>query len=78
MERPRRSLSQWRVGAESRTESAGVAPGRSGAARLVGRLAAWTESARVGASDVLFATLFAGRLQRKYVLAEVRMRSCQR
>ena len=78
MKRPRRSLSQWRVGAESRAESAGVAPGRSGAARLVGRLAAWTESARVGAIEVLFATLFAGRLRRKYVLAEVRMRSCQR
>ena len=67
MERPRRSLPQWRGGA-----------GRG----LVARVRAWSAGheigARAAATGAVVAVLLAPPRQRKYVFAEVRMQSCQR
>jgi hypothetical protein len=67
MERPRRSPLLWR---------------RETDGRLVTRFRAWVRDtdipAHVAATGEVLATLVVGPRQRKFVPAEVRMRSCQR
>jgi hypothetical protein len=67
MERPGRSLPQWRGGADGRLQE---------------RVRAWSADheiwASVAATGAVLAMLLAPPRQRKYVFAEVRMQSCQR
>lgn len=72
------SLPQWRMAAQYQQKWGGVAAGHGCARGLIRRIGVSAEAVQVGALEVLLATLYAARPQRKYVLAEVRMRSCQR